>query len=205
MGMDIYGINPVRRGDDPKRPDNMWENKEPQPTRKEIDQYLEQKNAYEEKNAGIYFRNNVWWWRPLGALIHEKIEKKDWFSEDHAKALQDNSGFEWSEEEAKEIADELQSCVDSGESNHRQDEWKRKAKVAREWNDKISKEEKKIQKQAEAIKGKNVVPMDYPPLLKKKWDDLYKTRSWEDSYPYDTENVKEFIRFLRECGGFRIC
>lgn len=205
MGMDIHGICPVVRGEAPTRPENLWEDKKPQPTRKEIDKYFEQKNAYEEKNAGIYFRNNVWWWRPLGALIEEKCKEKEWFTKEHADALQSNGGLEWSSDEAIEIGMALQSCVDTGECDERERDYKRKAKVSRAWNKKVQIEMDKIEEQVKKTKGKDVVPFDFPPDAKKKWDELYATKSWDDSYPFDTDNVKKFIRFLRECGGFQIC
>ena len=29
--------------------------------------------------------------------------------------------------------------------------------------------------------------------------------SWVTNYPFDVENVQEFVAFLKECGGFQIC
>ena len=73
MGMDVYGIKPK---------ENM-----PRKTLKTMDKfdsmsfedkwnvldkdeklstlYWEEKDMYEEANRGVYFSNNVWWWRPL--------------------------------------------------------------------------------------------------------------------------------------------
>ena len=90
MGMDVYGLNPKKVGIEPKKPKNLWTGKEPQPTKEEVNKFFEQKEKYEEINAGIYYRANVWWWRPLGSLIHDKIKDKEWFTNDHAQALQDS-------------------------------------------------------------------------------------------------------------------
>ena len=43
MGMDVYGMNPKIIGEEPKRPTNMFTNKQPQPTKKEVEDYFEQK------------------------------------------------------------------------------------------------------------------------------------------------------------------
>ena len=203
MGMDVYGLNPKKIGEEPKRPTNLFNGKEPQPTKEEIHTYFEQKEKYEEINAGIYYRANVWWWRPLGSLIYDKIRDKEWFTNDHADALQDNSGMEWSEEEALEIRDELQLAVSSGECQRREQEQKERARVSEQWNKKVQDQMDKLV--ADAGVDKDIAPIDYPPEVKAKWDALYKTRTWDDSYPFSEANVKRFIRFLNECGGFQIC
>ena len=203
MGMDVYGLNPKIIGEEPKRPTNMFTNKQPQPTKKEVEDYFEQKEKYQELNAGVYYRANVWWWRPLASLIHDKINNKEWFTEQHADALQDNSGMEWSEQEALEIRDELQSAVSSGECLQREKENKERARVSEKWNKKVQDEMDKLV--ADAGIDDDTAPIDYPADVKGKWDALYKTRTWDDSYPFSEDNVKRFIRFLNECGGFQIC
>jgi hypothetical protein len=64
MGMDVYGLNPKLKSEKPKLDWNSA-------SEKERDDYFEQMNKFEEENKGYYFRNNVWWWRPLADYIIE--------------------------------------------------------------------------------------------------------------------------------------
>ena len=63
MGFDIYGMNPQTDKPAPPQPSmkgGEWTDKE-----------REQWDKYEEwrQEAGGYFRNNVWWWRPLWKFV----------------------------------------------------------------------------------------------------------------------------------------
>ena len=53
--------------------------------------------------------------------------------------------------------------------------------------------------------NKDIAPRDYPKDLKDKWDRIYAEHDHTASYPFALKNVKEFIKFLRECGGFTVC
>ena len=50
-----------------------------------------------------------------------------------------------------------------------------------------------------------IVPYDYPEHFKKKYDAIQKQTDHHAHYPFKEANVKRFICFLRECGGFRVC
>ena len=80
MGMDVYGLNPKinHKVDIPPAP---WDMKyktpykelseEEQKERTEVtDKYFDACRENEEKNKGVYFRNNVWWWRPLWGYVN---------------------------------------------------------------------------------------------------------------------------------------
>ena len=142
----------------------------------------------------------MWWWRPLASFIHEKIEHKDWFTEEHAEALATNGGMEWTEEQALEIAQILEDAYTIGELDHRETEHKKKMKVAEDWNAKLEVEFQKLRD-----KHKDIAPIDYPPEDKKKWDELYETTDRYAHYPFSAENCMRFCKFLKECGGFKIC
>jgi len=201
MGMDVYGLNPTIHAEmkEPKRPKNMHNGA----SRKVVDKFFEEQEAYQDKNAGVYFRNNCWWWRPLANLI---IEKNDWLTSEQQEHLHNNSGFEFSEYEALEIAKTLRSTLRSGEAKEVQKKNKEERRTASQWNKGLAKQEATLRKKAEKVTGnKNIAPVDYPADLKKKWDELSEQRDWKESYPFEIENVKRFIRFLRECGGFKVC
>ena len=201
MGMDVYGVNPtVRVGTKrPEPPDNLHKDA----PRSVVDKYFKQVQEFEDTNPGVYFRNNCWWWRPLANFI---IEKCDWLTQEQQARLHDNSGFEFSHHEAGTIADTLQKMVDNGTAAEREEVNKREMKIAEEWNKGIHKQQEVLEKEVIKETGdKKIVPYDYPEHFKKKWDDLQKSEDRRASYPFREANVKEFICFLRECGGFQVC
>ena len=200
MGMDVYGLNPkIHEGTkQPDRPENLHKL-----SRNVVDKYFKQQEEYETKNAGVYFRNNVWWWRPLANFM---IENCDWLTQEQQARLHDNSGFEFSEDEALSIADTLQKKVDDGTAEEDEVRNKEEMAVAEEWNKGINKQQDALGEQAKKETGNpRIVPRDYPKHIYNKWEALSKQRDWNESYPFDKGNIKEFIRFLRECGGFQVC
>ena len=201
MGMDVYGVNPTIRVNTkkPERPKNLHKGASDDVVKK----YFKQSQEFEDKNPGVYFRNNCWWWRPLANFI---IEKCDWLTQEQQARLHDNSGFEFSQHEAGTIADTLQKMVDAGTAAEREEVNKRERAVAAEWNKGINAQQDKLEKEVIKETGDaKIVPYDYPEPFKKKWDDLQKEMDNRASYPFKEANVKEFICFLRECGGFQVC
>ena len=201
MGMDVYGVNPTIRVNTkkPERPKNLHKGASDDVVKK----YFKQSQEFEDKNPGVYFRNNCWWWRPLANFI---IEKCDWLTQEQQARLHDNSGFEFSQHEAGTIADTLQKMVDAGTAKAREELNRREMAVAEEWNKGIHAQQEELEKEVIKETGDaKIVPYDYPEPFKKKWDDLQKEMDNRASYPFKEANVKEFICFLRECGGFQVC
>ena len=201
MGMDVYGVNPTIRIDTkkPERPKDLHKGASEEVVKK----YFAQSQEYEDKNPGVYFRNNCWWWRPLAYFITEKCE---WLTTEQKERLQDNSGFEFSQHEAMTIADTLQKMVDDGTAKVREEVNKREMAVAEEWNKGLHAQHKALEKEVIKETGDaKLVPYDYPEPFKKKYDAIQKQTDHKASYPFREANVKEFICFLRECGGFQIC
>ena len=72
---------------------------------------------------------------------------------------------------------------------------------------------KKVQIKLDALRvdaiaktgNKNIAPRDYPKDLNDKWESIYRERDYTANYPFALKNVKEFIQFLRQCGGFTVC
>ena len=200
MGMDVYGLNPkIHEGTkQPDRPENLHKL-----SRNVVDKYFKQVEEYETKNAGVYFRNNCWWWRPLANFM---IENCDWLTQEQQARLHDNSGFEFSEDEALSIADTLQKKVDDGTAEEDEVRNKEEMAVAEEWNKGINKQQDALGEQAKKETGNpRIVPRDYPKHIYNKWDALQKQTDRNAHYPFVEANVKRFICFLRECGGFQVC
>jgi hypothetical protein len=62
MGMDIHGLNPVMRSEMPTIDWNAS-------TDEERTIYFELREKFEQENPGVYFRANVWAWRPIAEII----------------------------------------------------------------------------------------------------------------------------------------
>jgi hypothetical protein len=199
MGFDLYGMNPYNPNK-AKKPTIDWDN---QPTKEETDKYFEEKGKYQEEVVGDYFRNNVWWWRPLASYV---IQYTGCVSEDDTQMWSENSGHEVDDETAKQIHNQLQVLIESGHTQKFQDDYEKERLKAEKHNDKVEKKLEKFCKSVEKRLGKpNLAPMNFPKADKDKWDEIWNSRKWSASYPFSVENVKEFADFCRFSGGFKIC
>jgi len=199
MGFDLYGINPTIKAGS-KKPTEVDFQKA---SDVELKKYFKQQTKYEEANAGLYFRNNVWWWRPLADLVIKLCKLLDEKQKEH---LHDNGGYEYNEATAHYIADTLEAFVKSPTAKLTEREHKKAMKKAEAHNKKVQVKLNAIKVEAIArTKNKNIAPCNYPKDLNEKWDRTYWERDSADSYPFALKNVKEFIKFLRQCGGFTVC
>ena len=65
MGFDLHGLEPINNNNI-KKPEIDWDLN---PSKKETEEYFEMKEEFDKKVPGSYFRNNVWWWRPLWKFV----------------------------------------------------------------------------------------------------------------------------------------
>ena len=200
MGFDLYGINPkIKEGTvKPTRPD--WNNC----SEAERDEYFEELSKFESENKGYYFRNNVWWWRPLASYVleHTKVitskKKIDGFGY--------NDGVAISAKEAEQIAKQLYYLLETGHTKEYAKQHEEKRAIAEKHNALIQKKLDELALEAEKITGKkNLAPSNYPKYLNEKWDEIYLEKEWIENYPFSVENVKEFADFCKDSGGFTIC
>ena len=199
MGFDLYGVKPkIKEGSvKPERPD--WDNC----TEAERDEYFSAKDKFESENKGYYFRNNVWWWRPLASYVieHTKVitdqKKIDGFSY--------NDGVEISAEEAEQIAKQLYYLLQSGHTKKYEDEYMAGYKKAETHNKKVRKEMEVFQNAMDKKHKKDIAPKDYPKDDYKKWSAIYAKMDNNGGYPFNLRNVKEFAEFAEQSGGFTIC
>ena len=185
MGFDIYGMNPAMREiDESVYPTFNKYNPMEYSDRMEIfkkeegleDKFYREMNESEEENPGVYFRNNVWWWRPLWNYVCS--ECKDILSQDDYESGSSNDGHLITQDKAVLIAKRLLELIESGETKGYQDFHRKKADEADANNERLI-----------ADGGKKYGD---------GWD-------WSDSYPFDVENVRAFATFCAESGGFEIC
>ena len=198
MGFDIYGLNPKLKSE---RPKIDWNNH----TKAEADQYFKDVQKFEEENPGYYFRNNVWWWRPLADFVLW-LADKEFTTDKDREGWHNNGGYRVDEKKAKFIAGLLEASIDEGIAKRFEDENKRKMKEAKLHNLEVAKKHDELQMIVKEKTGKdNLVPADYPEPFNSQWNDIQKLTNYEAHYPFSVENVKDFARFCRESGGFEIC
>lgn len=137
--------------------------------------------------TGKCFRNNVWWWCPLATFVLRVCD----VPEEEAKDWDTNDGQRVTQETAVHIADRLQELVESGEVKKYEEETSK-------WLESLpdtecdfcegtgQRDDKFAQGQCNACKGKGM------------------KRPWVTLYPFDEENVVDFIAFCRDSGGFVI-
>tara|TARA_R100001530_G_scaffold23497_4_gene19179 strand:+ start:1477 stop:1947 length:471 start_codon:yes stop_codon:yes gene_type:complete len=107
MGFDLSGLSPDNP-QDVQKPVIDWDS---EPTSQEQEEYFRNLEAYEKAVPGHYFRNNVWWWRPLWQCIGSSCD--DILSEDDITGGYYNDGYKISKEQAVGIAERMKSLIDN--------------------------------------------------------------------------------------------
>lgn len=141
-----------------------------------------------KSERGAYFRNNVWWWRPLAEYVLANVDIPD----DEAQDWQYNNGSVISEETALRIADTLECLISQGHTERHKEEYRRR--LAR-----LPLVECEICNGL-GVRNDNIVKGTCNGCAGEG-----KVRHWDTHYPFDVENVKEFAQFCRDSGGFKIC
>ena len=158
---------------------------------------------------GEYFRNNVWYWKPLAEYICDTFpelagsEPELWFS---------NDGYGLDADGSFALGNALMAAIASGETEaYRLRYMAHQADLPREdctycnttgiRTDQVGQEMGMIDK-ALSPEVASLVGRDFG------WcnacDGVGTRDHWLMNYPFDTENVKEFAEFLKDCGGFQI-
>ena len=212
MGYDIYGMNPKVNKVYPDRYNEImnkygdkdgwldWSKEIPEDVKEE---YFELKDNYETDNPGSYFRNNVWWWRPLWDYVCNICE--DFMTHDEMNAGCSNSGFEISEEVALKISKRLSEEIGNGNVDKVALEHETKRLQEKAHNKEVRKELDKITEACQKEHGKDVVPANYPEPYYTQWNECYAKEIFSANYPFSKENVENFATFCQQSGGFEIC
>ena len=154
------------------------------------------------KKSGEYFRNNIWWWRPLwNYCLHMHPDVASKVEDGHS-----NSGDGLDAEDALKLGLLLKQDIESGVTQ----------KYYEDYTKYIN--ELPLEK-CEICKGSGKLSI---PPLQALVDELFKSdepvekkcgrcngvgmsESWMKSYPFSVDNVKEFSEFCINSGGFSIC
>ena len=150
--------------------------------------------------TGEYFRNNVWWWRPLWNYCNEVApELVSKVENGHT-----NDGDGLNVGDAIKLGNTLLEELESGDC----------AKYAERYREHMDSLPLVLCDLCEGT-GRRLEPPsrgagDYPcnACGGNSFDDLAgtgKVKNWETWYPFSVENVQDFAAFLKKCGGFEIC
>ena len=207
MGYDLYGLNPIENTEEPpilsKFKDNDGWNNWEKMTEKDKDAYCKADTAHQEENPGIYFRANVWFWRPLWSFVcgacHDILSEKD------MNAGCFNSGERVSKTKSVRVASRLRKLDKGGVIQTWEDEMMKHYNKANKHNKNVQKVLDAITKNCKEDHGDDVVPMDYPEPYKTQWNEAYDQRDWGANYPPSREFIMEFAKFAEQSGGFEIC
>tara|TARA_R100000734_G_C3317220_1_gene110152 strand:+ start:1292 stop:1849 length:558 start_codon:yes stop_codon:yes gene_type:complete len=184
MGFDIYGSNPDLKYE---RPTIDWDSK---PTDEEKDKYFKATDQFEQDHPGYYFRNNVWYWRPLWHYICEAVAPKI-LSEDDKNGGAYNDGYKINAVKAIYIADKIQQLDESGELDSYAEQFEKARKslpktTCEHCRGKGERNDKHVKGKCNACDGSG------------------KASHMASHYPFDADNVREFGKFCRASGGFEV-
>ncbi len=211
MGFDVYGVNPKIVQEYPPRYEEImkeygsdgwldWTKDIPDDVKNE---YFDIKSEYEEHNVGYYFRNNVWWWRPLWSFVCASCN--DFLSDKDMEGGSYNDGRKIAKYKAIKIGKRLSELLADGTVDATEKDYTVRAAEANIHNAGVQKELDKITKECKKKHGDNLVPRDYPEPYKTQWNDAYAKKSWSSDYPFNKENISNFAKFCLNSGGFEIC
>ena len=200
MGFDVYGLNPIN----PNKlvmPEQMdWNKKH---TDKESKDYFDSIDEFQEEVVGSYFRNNVWWWRPLWEFVCESCD--DFLTEGDISKGFYNDGKKISKTKSLKISKRLSKLIADGTVDALERESTLAIAKAEGHNKEVRIEMDRISDECKEKHGIFLVPAEFPEPYKTQWDDAYAKEDWTASYPFNADNVKVFATFCQQSGGFEIC
>ena len=190
MGFDLAGMNPNLTRPEPPLPASFNSDNWTDVDKKMHDDY----DKWQEENSGVYFRNNVWWWRPLwhfvcfacdNILTDKDIEKGSW-----------NDGHKISKTKAGKIAKKLYSMIDDGRVKEYENKYREDLASFEQVDCEICDATGKRQEPPNTGAGDREC---------NGCDGTGKKDDWAKSYPFSEDNVREFANFCANSGGFTIC
>ncbi len=207
MGFDLYGLNPTENTEGPpilsKFKDNDGWNNWEEMTKKDKDAYFKADSTHQEENPGIYFRANVWWWRPIWIFVCyscDFLSAKDCEKGDH------NGGETISKTKSLRIASRLRKLDRTGVIDAWVNEYMKEYEKAKKHNKTVQKQLDKLQNEVKDKFGNDIVPSEYPEPYKTQWDTIYhEGMNWNASYPTSKDIIMRFASFCEQSGGFEIC
>ena len=184
MGFDLSGMNPNITTPEPDLP--------PFPERTDKD--WEKYHDWQEENCGVYFRNNVWWWRPLWMFVSEACS--DILTDKDIEGGSWNDGHRISKTKADKIAKELFRLIETDQVKAYESMYKKDLDSLEQVDCEICDATGKRQEPPKTGAGDREC---------NGCNGTGKTDDWAKSYPFSEDNVREFANFCANSGGFTIC
>lgn len=196
MGMDVSGLNPTIIGDEPVFPKD-WDKL----SQKAKDCYMELDKEFHDDNPGVYFRANVWSWRPIHMMI---LATNDIFnlgiSADTLDGMGYNSGHGIKDKEGCiKLANKMEILVNKMKEENvlkfgfNMGMWTLRGSSMIE----LSEEELEILNE-EYPNNQLITELPIKLATRDESIDVY------PSHTTEIDHVEEFILFLRNCGGFEV-
>ena len=112
MGFDVSGVNPQINKPETeykyyREDSDIWKTKDEDKRKK----YFDEMDEYHKANPGVYFRNNVWWWRPLWEFVCMQC---DFMTDEQRKGGHYNDGKLIDQETAAKIGTKLKILLEDG-------------------------------------------------------------------------------------------
>lgn len=106
MGMDLYGQHPSFEALRPQEPIETYDSNSPT--------WVEYHNKMADfrELPGVYYRSNMWWWRPIVMFLEENAD--DILDKDDINGLSHNSGYLIDAVKAALLSDRLKLAIQEG-------------------------------------------------------------------------------------------
>ena len=198
MGMDITGKNPKIKGEKPA--DIDWWNS----TQEEKDAYMNAKNQFETENPGVYFRANLWSWRPIAEIINYcndvmGLNLPETFL--HGMHFNSGAGLD-TQEECDKLADAIDAMIIG-----KFDSWKYIGVNYKMYARKVVSPEGKIFEENLYNNPELIQELEQhlgDDIFVKDGEFEYNGINYMTSHATELGHLEDFVAFLRECGGFEI-
>ena len=184
MGFDLSGLNPNVSRPQPELP----------PMTERTDDDWGAYHEWQEENCGVYFRNNVWAWRPLWNFVTGVCD--DILTEKDIESGSWNDGHKISKTKADKIAKRLWKLIEDDKVKEYEDEYKKDLASLEQVDCEICDATGKRQEPPKTGAGDREC---------NGCGGTGKKDDWAKSYPFEEENVRKFANFCANSGGFRIC
>ena len=190
MGVDIYGKKDKWIG---VKPEIDWSKEH---TRAAKDEFFKLLDEFEETNPGYYFRSNWWGWRPIHMLCEVAAEKHDLDIDFKHWGSNDGKGLD-NQTQCDELADALEDILET--DGGFEDDYDTLYMNLGSWTDQSGTfipEEIRSKLDEELPLGK----VTFTGIMLADTG----TTVYYPSHACDKRHVMNFIKFLRDCGGFTI-
>lgn len=159
--------------------------------------------------AGEYFRNSVWWWRPLAKYI---LETAPTDITDTCEHWGSNDGDGLDADGSKQLAEFLREEIENGNCKEYADAHKAARlslpRVPCEYCNSTGTRTDSVGIENKMPERKIEEDANHPRSGQAGWcngcDGWGTQEDFNSNYPFSVENVAEFATFLESCGGFEI-